>query len=392
MLAHDDTNLERYEDAKTSLLRTRSSDSPLKFNFSSRRKCADRVCNLIIFLLVLCVITGLVILLYLPPPAQEPLSKLKEFQRYNNNTYCEPNRGWTRASNCKECDTTRFNYTVGLSHDDNCILCLPTRWGPHCNFTCPGTTAAGNGSVPCNGHGTCDSGLFGSGQCYCIAFYRGALNQDCENNGIIKMIVVLIFIVMLVFVALKGRNFHTTLFYQFFNTSCCPTIFVELELALSETPLRSNGRYYFLLYVGMFLLTIIPQLCQNTQAAITPPPGNSDNVFSPILLYIAQTISVWSCIILMCISLWKIIAAVLTLASKKGKEAALLRLSRNRLSKDFKILRHAWIIQEEEIDLGEYVEKKITKRNLFSIFSSCLSSCFFFFSALSSPFLVLNVI
>ena len=106
-------------------------------------------------------------------------------------------------------------------------------------------------------------------------WYRGAHDQDCNTNGIIKMIITIIFVLILVIVALTGRHFHQKLFYQFFNTSCCPTIFVELELALSEIPLQSNGRYYIFLYVGMLVLTIIPQLCENTQAVMPPPSSLS---------------------------------------------------------------------------------------------------------------------
>jgi hypothetical protein len=55
-----------------------------------------------------------------------------------------------------------------------CGDCLPGLWGPDCAQACPGGVA-----TPCNGHGACDDGAAGSGQCACGAGFTGDACQAC---------------------------------------------------------------------------------------------------------------------------------------------------------------------------------------------------------------------
>lgn len=62
------------------------------------------------------------------------------------------------------------------------LVCDPGYYGPMC-LECPG--GAGN---PCSGHGTCDDGILGAGQCTCDAGWGGpecseVLGTCCISNG-----------------------------------------------------------------------------------------------------------------------------------------------------------------------------------------------------------------
>ena len=66
-----------------------------------------------------------------------------------------------------------------------CDACAPGHYGPECAGSCPGR-AVSNGIVTvCSGHGLCDSGRFGLGDCLCYAsasagYWEGAACTDCQ--------------------------------------------------------------------------------------------------------------------------------------------------------------------------------------------------------------------
>ena len=110
---------------------------------------------------------------------------------------CQPQ--WTQESNCTECQVGYFGADClgecpgvsvlqqgcrlcsghgtcdsgragsGLCACDPlwvgsiCDACAPGRYGPDCTAQCPGVI----GALVCSGHGACDDGLQGSGQCKC---------------------------------------------------------------------------------------------------------------------------------------------------------------------------------------------------------------------------------
>ena len=53
---------------------------------------------------------------------------------------------------------------TGHFHGSHCQHCLPGYYGPQCLGQCPGDACG-----PCSGHGTCDDGIQGEGQCTCVA-------------------------------------------------------------------------------------------------------------------------------------------------------------------------------------------------------------------------------
>ncbi|XP_038170878.1 stabilin-2 isoform X2 [Arvicola amphibius] len=56
--------------------------------------------------------------------------------------------------------------------------CCPGHWGPDC-MECPGGAES-----PCNGRGTCDEGMEGTGSCSCRAGFRGTACETCEADNV----------------------------------------------------------------------------------------------------------------------------------------------------------------------------------------------------------------
>ncbi|XP_051028895.1 stabilin-2 [Acomys russatus] len=56
--------------------------------------------------------------------------------------------------------------------------CCPGHWGPDC-MECPGGAES-----PCNGRGTCDEGMEGTGRCSCRAGFRGTACEICATDNV----------------------------------------------------------------------------------------------------------------------------------------------------------------------------------------------------------------
>ena len=59
----------------------------------------------------------------------------------------------------------------------NCTDCLPGFWGPGCTDQC-----FGGACHTCSGHGVCDGGVHGTGQCACDARWMGAGCYECAEG------------------------------------------------------------------------------------------------------------------------------------------------------------------------------------------------------------------
>jgi hypothetical protein len=77
-----------------------------------------------------------------------------------------------------------------MNEDGRCDFCASGHWGKEC-LECPG----GGGARACSGHGTCDSGVYGTGICTCdvdrtsswmLADYIPRYEGDCDKCGSIK--------------------------------------------------------------------------------------------------------------------------------------------------------------------------------------------------------------
>ena len=73
----------------------------------------------------------------------------------------------------------------GLVQTSQCAGCAPGRYGANCD-ACPG-----GATNPCNGHGICDQGIFGSGVCACAPGYAGFACQysdavTCNGHGTVN--------------------------------------------------------------------------------------------------------------------------------------------------------------------------------------------------------------
>ncbi len=88
---------------------------------------------------------------------------------------------FTTESNCTQCKT-------GWAMP-SCTQCADGYWGPTCSNACPG----GTGSAQCYGHGTCNGGTGGNGNCTscqsgfdvgqnCADCIDGKYGQNCENT------------------------------------------------------------------------------------------------------------------------------------------------------------------------------------------------------------------
>ena len=90
-----------------------------------------------------------------------------------------------RGTGACACDASS---TAGFWMGTACDVCATGYFGPRCTQRCNGFT----GSSPCSGHGTCNGGFTGDGNCTCAAYY-GQLdcsascpfvsNQVCNGHG-----------------------------------------------------------------------------------------------------------------------------------------------------------------------------------------------------------------
>ena len=70
----------------------------------------------------------------------------------------DPNKDWVHSGDLCQCGDLSINGKL----DGKCDMCTDGYWGPTCQ-QCPG----GPGQRQCSGHGKCDQGIFGTGQCFC---------------------------------------------------------------------------------------------------------------------------------------------------------------------------------------------------------------------------------
>ena len=354
--SEEDNTIELYEDAKSALV---AKDTI----FSKKRKTADMLLRgFRVLLLVLIVV--FTVLLAKGVKDNQPISHdhaaSEDFLRHLNQTYCSLTGGWTTASNCTLCDTTNFihNSTTG-----SCVKCKDTRWGPHCQFRCPGEIDPG---IPCHGHGTCDSGLFGTGQCLCEPGYRGSMGHAC---GFSLMLPVVVTFVVLFIVIMTPQSTHKRMFYRFFKSACCPTILVENELAMSELPTNMTRWGYASFYGGLLMFFVLPLLLENTTSStsvvqITTTGGNQGNqgnsgntyVSTPdVQLQVYLLLSLGMVTMLMIISLWELFSGLIRRATNLGYTSSRLRRARNNLSQDVHRLEQGWVILEEDVTIDRFI-------------------------------------
>eukprot|EP00760_Papus_ankaliazontas_P024997 PhM_4_TR2453/c0_g1_i1/m.65008 len=90
-----------------------------------------------------------------------------------SNTICN-GRGTCYEGQCFDCQGAAGEVWCGdvceLRGEQCGASCLPGRWGPECQYYCPGITDTGS---PCSGNGVCSSGTLGTGACRCREGYGG---------------------------------------------------------------------------------------------------------------------------------------------------------------------------------------------------------------------------
>ncbi len=164
-------------------------------------------------------------------------------------TFCDPASGWTSASGCTECDTTRWTYDADAG---TCGECLDGRYGDRCQHLCPGARQSDDCGTACCGRGTCSDGRNGTGLCHCDVFFRNSLDhwqcRDCSRT------VVLVSLAGVILFAFVPQGAHRKLAVVFRRCAYCPTVLVQNEIALAQGNFRFQVRQYSTLFWTCLLL------------------------------------------------------------------------------------------------------------------------------------------
>lgn len=64
-------------------------------------------------------------------------------------------------------------------YGNSSCVCLPSKYGPNCESTCPGTFTVGGQNIACSGKGNCSDGIQGTGLCSCFTLL-GYGGEACE--------------------------------------------------------------------------------------------------------------------------------------------------------------------------------------------------------------------
>ena len=141
--------------------------------FFDARNCCDNWFFRIRISLCIFTFLAMCVLFYVGIKAHDPLGGIANleirFHNITNATYCNPTYGWKRDDKINPDCTVRNKTTCDLEHfvyfpighynstppsPPDCCQCLPSRWGPQCQFQCVGTinitNTTGKHEVPCN--------------------------------------------------------------------------------------------------------------------------------------------------------------------------------------------------------------------------------------------------